>query len=981
MKIISSIYDSFISTKKNSVDANVMHDVIYTFSEVILKLPEEMKKCLVPIFETQIMDDSGTFYDREQFVKYLMIYTRSMSTDVFDQLMEHLKLCAVEFWKAEERHERRKLLKKCFISCDLDQLNEINRDKVFHLCEMYFDTCEQTIKQMIHYPRDWVTREYHLGLSLKESSPRKESMKWQSSAKSENNNQRKTEQILSSEKINDSTVEVFEKLCKQKDKLIKVDQIIETNGLTQHQFISIMEFLIPETVPLNILQQCLMVLRKYTETTEEHDERKLKHFQRNIKLKKDLLMKKIFHTMNRECSGMLNLRKFENYLLDYEDGFYEAHLKQAKSDLFTILQLTASRHLSRQSTLQTDQTTTTTTSTVTCSTIPSFEQISVHSDLDHSNAQLSSLYHYYPEKTVEISLNHFKILLDDIFWPKSDEYLSGHDEFDLSCLEKFLDYLNKKLVENMSNKIRCEIRREWIQKIINAAQNSYSNSMELVYKSIFQILVKDTLKHGGQKQIGVKIAILCPTINENMLSSSIDTQYCLQYVAAIPDSDAESVLGKSPEKQKSDLLTQCLRTGSTLVHCEMSNIKKFSNLNKESQNTSVYNDTEFNVNHQSVPFALAIPIPNTKKYFIGLMEVNNFSDSGQQPKFEEHEIQFYRGVVYQLGYAFSLMSSRHLFTSMMKYALDSIYTQLNSIDQMVFYHLHLSTNDLSIIEDDTTNSSKHNGQIINSLNEEKCLINKDASYPLYRLVSKYADHETTIHKDPKIFTKRIIIYTIIYSMHSSLQTQWNKLNDYQLEYLYQVTKLLHEGYVELIKYTGVSTTGQYTDVSVEDSRISTKQKQSKDTEKLRDVKSDWLDDNNKFTPQRIQRNLTKMELNLLALRIDKNLFNDIKQYNFQLTNSETYIIWCTIILIYPYHEYDPLNEENILKQLDLIKDNIYKSIIEYDPFCHEKYSSSLKVNQLYELLEKISSEELSRYACESMKTLYQWIKLCLTVVN
>ncbi|CAH8492099.1 unnamed protein product [Heterobilharzia americana] len=645
MKIISSIYDSFTSTKKNSVDAKVMHDVIYTFSEVILKLPEEMKKCLVPIFETQIMDDSGTFYDREQFVKYLMIYARSMSTDVFDQLMEHLKLCAVEFWKAEERHERRKLLKKCFISCDLDQLNEINRDKVFHLCEMYFDTCEQTIKQMIHYPRDWVTREYHLGLSLKESSPRKESMKWQSSAKSENNNQRKTEQILSSEKINDSTVEVFEKIskksnqigsrqlddlninsvkCKQKDKLIKVDQIIETNGLTQHQFISIMEFLIPETVPLNILQQCLMVLRKYTETTEEHDERKLKHFQRNIKLKKDLLMKKIFYTMNRECSGMLNLRKFENYLLDYEDGFYEAHLKQ---DLFSILQLTASRHLSRQSTLQTDQTTTTTTSTVTCSTIPSFEQISVHSDLDHSNAQLSSLYHYYPEKTVEISLNHFKILLDDIFWPKSDEYLN---------------YLNKKLVENMSNKIRCEIRREWIQKIINAAQNSYSNSMELVYKSIFQILVKDTLKHGGQKQIGVKIAILCPTINENMLSSSIDTQYCLQYVAAIPDSDAESVLGKSPEKQKSDLLTQCLRTGSTLVHCEMSNIKKFSNLNKESQNTSVYNDTEFNVNHQSVPFALAIPIPNTKKYFIGLMEVNNFSDSGQQPKFEEHEIQFYR---------------------------------------------------------------------------------------------------------------------------------------------------------------------------------------------------------------------------------------------------------------------------------------------------------------------------------------------------
>ncbi|CAH8492068.1 unnamed protein product [Heterobilharzia americana] len=312
------------------------------------------------------------------------------------------------------------------------------------------------------------------------------------------------------------------------------------------------------------------------------------------------------------------------------------------------------------------------------------------------------------------------------------------------------------------------------------------------------------------------------------------------------------------------------------------------------------------------------------------------------------------------------MSSRHLFTSMMKYALDSIYTQLNSIDQMVFYHLHLSTNDLSIIEDDTTNS-----------------------------ISKYADHETTIHKDPKIFTKKdnylyyhlfdafesanTMEYLILGRQHYTLPLigvnsqvigvldicSLDKLNDYQLEYLYQVTKLLHEGYVELIKYTGVSTTGQYTDVSVEDSRISTKQKQSKDTEKLRD--------NSKES--------NKNGVESVGTRIDKNLFNDIKQYNFQLTNSETYIIWCTIILIYPYHEYDPLNEENILKQLDLIKDNIYKSIIEYDPFCHEKYSSSSKLNQLYDLLEKISSEELSRYACESMKTLYQWIKLCLTVVN
>lgn len=51
-----------------------------------------------------------------------MIYARLMSTDVFEQFTEHLKLCTVEFRKAEKREERRELLKSCFRTCDLDQV-------------------------------------------------------------------------------------------------------------------------------------------------------------------------------------------------------------------------------------------------------------------------------------------------------------------------------------------------------------------------------------------------------------------------------------------------------------------------------------------------------------------------------------------------------------------------------------------------------------------------------------------------------------------------------------------------------------------------------------------------------------------------------------------------------------------------------------------------------------------------------------------
>nr|CAH8840348.1 unnamed protein product [Trichobilharzia regenti] len=482
IEMLSSIYDSFISAKKNSVDANVVYDIIYTFSELIYKLPEEMKQCLVPIFQTSITEDYGKLYDKEQFVKYLMIYVKPMSNDVYEQFIEHLKLCSTEFRKAEEREERRKLIKKYFISCDLDQVDEISRDKVFQLCEIYFDTSQPAIKQMIRNPKDY--------------------------------------------------------------------RPIEMNGLTQSQFISLMEFFIPENVPINILHQYLNVFQKYTETTEERDQRKQQHFQKMAKLRKDQLMEKIFYTMSQDFSGMLNLKAFENYLLDYEDGFYEAHLKHAKSDLASVLQLSNSKHSSQQSTIQT-----TSGSNVSSSLTPSSEQFTSQSNFHSSSDQSSKLYLHYPKKLVEISINDFKSLLNDIFWPKNDPYLSSYDELDLNCLEKLLDYLKEKLVQNISDKIKFEVRREWIQNIVNTAKNSYNNSMETVYKAVFQTLIKDSLRHGEQKQITAKIAILSTTTNEKVTLNT-DTQSSLQYVAAIPIEEAEKVIGKCPQKTQSDLLIQ-----------------------------------------------------------------------------------------------------------------------------------------------------------------------------------------------------------------------------------------------------------------------------------------------------------------------------------------------------------------------------------------------------------------------------------------
>uniref|UniRef100_A0A3Q0KQZ2 EF-hand domain-containing protein n=1 Tax=Schistosoma mansoni TaxID=6183 RepID=A0A3Q0KQZ2_SCHMA len=1015
--IISTICNSLIPPKKNSTNVNMIEDVVLTFMELTSKLPEEMKQWLVQTFKTQLAKDYQAFYDKEQFVKCLMIYARLMSTDVFEQFTEHLRLCMVEFRKAEKREERRELLKSCFRSCDLDQLNELSRAQVFQLCEDYFDTCQQIIKDMIHDPRDWSTREYHLKLTVTEpvTTMNTNECQFLSKVDDDSNTEDKQHSLLNyngNNSDNDSQhddsislqlgtrqldeITVFPIQSDIEDQLIKTCQLADTVGITQNQFISIMEFIIPETAPLKIFNDCLTYLKRYKVSAEEREERRLQHFRKSSRMEKHQLLNKIFHTLDQECSGMLNLKKIEDFILNYEDGFYEAHLKQAKSDLASNIQSTA-----RSFSTSSDQVTS--SFTFNSSFISSSETFSGQSYLQRSVNQLQNLHYYYhPEKSVEINITDFKILLDDIFWPKNNQYLSGHDEYDFSCLEKFLNYLKEKLVQTIPEKIRTQIRREWIEKILAVSLNTFDNSMELVYKTIFQTLIKDTIKHGEQKQISINIALLYPTETTNdILSLDANTQSCLKYVAAIPESEAEILLDQCPQRDESNLLFKCLRTGLTLVHSEISTLKRFSRTENESRNMSVSTETNTEQNYQSPSFALAIPIPNAKKYFIGVMKVNKLENNSKLPMFEEHEIQFYRGVVYHLGFAFSLINSRYLLSSMIHYAFDWIYKRLGNIDEITFYH---RCND----DDNDDGGDVNHSTTIDSTEEKSYRPNKEVNYKLCKLVSKYGIHQTTVHTDLQVIDKKknylyyylfdvlesgyLLVKCVLGRKHYTFPFTdsnnkvigiidvccLNFLNKHQLDYLHKSLVLFQEAYEQLVHYIGVDTDGQYNNAD-EYKTISKNQEETEINSQIEESKSDWMDGNNKFMPKIIVKKLAKMELSLLTSKIDKDLFRNIKRYEIRLCNSEIYLLWAVILLLNRSQGDESLNQENISKLLDSVMTGIHESIVDYDPFVGEQQIINSQQSRLNEIYEKISSEQLKQYSCESMINLYEWMTLCMII--
>ncbi|CAI2726507.1 unnamed protein product [Schistosoma spindalis] len=1015
--IISSICDSLIPPKKNSTNANMIEDVVLTFMELTSTLPEEIKQCLMRTFKTQLTKDYQTFYNQEQFVKCFMIYARLMSTDVFEQLTEHLRLCTVEFRKAEKREERRELLKSCFRSCDLDKLDELSRAQVFQLCEDYFDTCQQIIKDKIHDPGDWLTKEYHLKLSVTEPVTTMDTNECPSLSKVDDDNNIKDKQhslLIDNGNNSDSDIQhddssslqlgtrqldditIFRTQSNIKDQLIKTCQLADTAGITQNQFISIMEFIIPETASSRIFNNCLTHLKRYEASAEEREERKLQHFRKTSIIKKHQLLNKIFHTLDQECSGMLNLKKIEDFILKYEDGFYKAHLKQAKSDLASNIQST-SRSFS------TSNAQVTSSSTFTSSFISSSEMFSDPSYIQSSVNQLQNLHYYnYPEKSVEINITDFEILLDHIFWPKNNQYLSGHDEFDFSCLEKFLNYLKEKLIQNISEKIRRQIRWEWIEKILSVSLNTFDNSMELVYKTVFQTLIKDTIKHGAQKQISVNIALLYSTETTNdTLPLDTNIQSRLQYVAAIPESEAKILLGQCPQRDESDLLFKCLRTGLTLVHSEMSKLKRFSRTENKSNNMSVCTETNTEQSDQLPSFSLAIPIPTAKKYFIGVMKVNKLKNNNQLPKFEEHEIQFYRGVAYHLGFAFSLVKSRYLLSSMIHNAFDWIYKRLGNIDEIAFYH---GCNDGENDEDGDVNHPT----TIDSTEEKTYPPNKEINYKLHKLVSKHGIYQTTVHNDIYVINKKknylyYYLFDVLESGYSLVNFVLgrkhytfpftdsnnkvigvidvrclNSLNKHQLDYLHKSLILFQEGYEQLVNYTGVDTNGQYNNADVYKT-ISKNQAETEINSQVEEVRSDWIDENNKFMPKIIVKKLAKMELSHLTLKIDKDLFRYIKRYEIQLCNSEIYLLWTVILLLNRFQGDESLNQENIFKLSDSMMADIHESIVDYDPFVGEQQLINSQKSRLNEIYEKISSEQLKQHSCQSMINLYEWLTLCMIV--
>ncbi|VDO67289.1 unnamed protein product [Schistosoma curassoni] len=222
-------------------------------------------------------------------------------------------------------------------------------------------------------------------------------------------------------------------------------------------------------------------------------------------------------------------------------------------------------------------------------------------------------------------------------------------------------------------------------------------------------------------------------------------------------------------------------------------------------------------------------------------------------------------------------------------AFDWIYKRLGNIDEIAFYH---RCNDDDGDVDHST--------IIDSTEEKTYPPSKELNYKLRKLVSKHDIHQTTVHTDLYVIDKKknhlyYYLFDVLESGYSLVNcilgrkhytfpfTDCNNkvigvidvcclnfLNKHKLDYLHKSLIHFQEGYEQLVIYTGVDTYGQYNNAD-EYNIISKNQEENEINSQIEEVKSDWIDENNKFIPKIIVKKLAKMELSLLTLKIDKDV--------------------------------------------------------------------------------------------------------------
>ncbi|CAK8684544.1 EF-hand calcium-binding domain-containing protein 5-like isoform X3 [Clavelina lepadiformis] len=133
----------------------LIQNALYSYLEISSHLASDSENVVHYSKELEATDETGITLTVDEYTKYVEGYVHEMSMPEFKQLVHHLDQCAYAFRRTFEREVWRDMFMKLFGSLDTESSGYLDRHRMLHLLEKFWDKLEDEVKGTFHNPRKW----------------------------------------------------------------------------------------------------------------------------------------------------------------------------------------------------------------------------------------------------------------------------------------------------------------------------------------------------------------------------------------------------------------------------------------------------------------------------------------------------------------------------------------------------------------------------------------------------------------------------------------------------------------------------------------------------------------------------------------------------------------------------------------------------------------------------------------------------------
>ncbi|XP_013052027.3 EF-hand calcium-binding domain-containing protein 5 isoform X1 [Anser cygnoides] len=132
----------------------LIQSALRSFLDVVASAPMDVREAIYDR-KLEIVDTLEKKVNIEEFTEYVRSYTEYFSNDMFQEILKHLRQCALDFQKAIRCDTWRQMFTDLFLDCDYGKVGLLDRQKILALLEEFYDRSPVSAKKRFCNPRQW----------------------------------------------------------------------------------------------------------------------------------------------------------------------------------------------------------------------------------------------------------------------------------------------------------------------------------------------------------------------------------------------------------------------------------------------------------------------------------------------------------------------------------------------------------------------------------------------------------------------------------------------------------------------------------------------------------------------------------------------------------------------------------------------------------------------------------------------------------